>query len=273
MSQLTEDPSSAAARHSWRRRLIHVGSIFLIVLSGYYALTDVYDVLHDMRDEVVKQESSSDARSFTGRLQNLVRKQLAELTAVNPTALGGTFTDSLESYNCSWFVSCTRIVHPFESVHFGQFSMDLPIASDPPPKLMIHFGPIPIPTWHSISGAPRAFIDAARKIATAGMWAIAMFTSCTVIWIALLIGAARSETPLVAYFMLVGAPLGISLMVLCVQHICLAVLNTFGILGCVLAVGITGLLHSAALALAVGFRHIAKTPHELIEETHKLKSV
>lgn len=273
MSQLTEDPSPAAARHSWRKRLVHLGSIFLIVLSGYYALKDVYDVLHEMHNEVVKQETDSDTRSFTGRLQNLVRKQLAELTAVNPTALGGTFTDSLENLTCTWFVSCTRIEHPVETVQFGQFHMDLPVAAPPPPKLIIKIGPIPIPTWHTISGAPRATIDSARAIAKAGVWAIAMFASCTVIWIALLIGAARGETPLAAYFMLIGGPLGISLMVLCVQHICLAVLNTFGLLGCVLAVGITGLLHSAALALAVGFRHIAKTPHELLEETHKLKSV
>ncbi len=273
MNQLTEDPSPAAAKHSWRKRFVHVGSIFLIVLSGYYALKDVYDVLHEMHDEVVKHETDSDARSFTGRLQNLVRTQLAELTSVNPTALGGTFTDSLNDYNCSWFVSCTKIEHPVQSFAFKGFDQPLDLATTPPPKLIIKIGPIPIPTWHTISGTPRALIVSARAIAKAGVWAIAMFASCTVIWIALLIGAARGETPLVAYFMLIGAPLCISLMVLCVQHICLAVLNTFGFLGCVLAVGITGLLHSAALALAVGFRHIAKTPHELMEETHKLKSV
>lgn len=265
-------PRIVQPRSRWRR-LMALGSIFFILLSAYYAVKDVFVVVAEMRAQVREQGTESQPQSFTGRFNALVKRQVGQLGKVDPLALGGTFTNSLNNTDCSWFVDCKPRQRPALHPLARGWAFEMPADVQPPPRLILRVGPIPIPTWHTIGGAPLALLVTCRAIAHAGYWAIAMFLSCAILWLVLFISAAKSDTPLIAWFLLIGAPLGISTGVYAVQHVCMWVLNVFGFFGCLLAVGITGFFHSAALALAVGFRHVAKTPHELVEQVEKLRSI
>jgi hypothetical protein len=95
------------------------------------------------------------------------------------------------------------------------------LEQDMPPAAVIRFGVIPIPTFHTIFGTPRALRVTLSRIGSAGGWAVAMFLICTsfyaVIWKSLSTG--RDGTPLAALILIVGAPVGIPLMVQCVQWV------------------------------------------------------
>lgn len=269
-------PVGPGPRRSLLKRLRHIGTILLILLSGYYAIKDVVEVIHEMRAEAKKeadQEAAKpDKHSFSERLKALVASQVAQLDRVDPMTLRDTFIGSLENNNCSWFVDCKPVERKTVPMVLGTIDFGTTTVTETP-KLMVRVGPIPIPTWHTISGAPLAALQSVRVIAHAGYWAIAMFLSCAIIWFVVLLGMAQKDTALGAYLMFIGSPVGISCMVWCVQKVSEGALHLFGLLGCAVALGLTGLLHSTALALVVGFRHIVSTRKELAEETEKLRAV
>lgn len=132
--------------------------------------------------------------------------------------------------------------------------------------------PFAIPTLRAIRGTPYALFKTAGAIGSAGGWAIVMFLSCTVIWVVLLVRVANGETPMVAYLMVISAPLGISLLVMCVQWICKGALE-LGLAGCLISAGLLALAPSTALAMAVEFHHLLKVPGEAVEGIAKVRSI
>jgi hypothetical protein len=145
-------------------------------------------------------------------------------------------------------------------------------GSDSNGKLFMGPGFFPISTWRAIRGTPYAVIKTAGAIRDSGWWAIWMFSSCSLIWLVMLVGTARGDTPLLAYFMALMAPLGISVMVTCLQWLCKGALH-LGLIGCLVTSGIMALAPSTALALAVGLRHMWKVPSEVAEGIEKIKSI
>ena len=145
-------------------------------------------------------------------------------------------------------------------------------ATSSPGPLFMGNWPFVLPTWRAIRGTPYALIVTAGDIRRDGFWAIGMFLSCTLIWAMLLLRAARSETPIVVYPMIIAAPLFIPLMVVCLQWVCEGALD-LGLAGCLVAAGLLALAPSTALALVVGLRHLYKVPGEAVEGIEKLKSI
>ncbi len=264
-----------AQRRSLLKRLRHIGTILLILLSGYYAIKDVVEVVHEMRAEARKdadgEAAKPDEHSFSERLKALVASQVAQLDRVDPMSLKDTYIGSLEQNNCSWFVDCRPVERRGVDVRIGTLDLGMNTIVERP-TLVVRLGPIPIPTWHTISGAPLATLQSVRMVAHSGYWAIAMFLSCAIIWFVILLSFARQDSAMAAYMMFIGAPIGISCMVWCVQKLSEGALHLFGLLGCAVALSLAGLLHSTALALVVGFRHIVLTRKELAEETEKLRA-
>jgi hypothetical protein len=145
-------------------------------------------------------------------------------------------------------------------------------ANNSQEPLSIGSWPLVLPTWRSIRGTPFALIKTVGAIRFAGYWAIGMFLSCTLIWVMLLLRAARGETPVIVYPMTIGAPVFVPLMVACLQWLCQGALR-FGLGGGLIAAGLFSLAPSTALALAVGLHHLYKVPGEAIEGVEKLKSL
>lgn len=154
-------------------------------------------------------------------------------------------------------------------IHIG--AAEKTLSNPSPLPFMSHFiflGPIPIPKWDTIRGTPYALLQMAVAIRKQGARAVAMYISCTVIFIALWLWAASKakEGGYWIYATAVFAPLTISLMVWCVQLIAEGALKTFG-----WALGMLAIIvaHATAIALLVGVRHIVKTPWELAEQLEK----
>jgi hypothetical protein len=275
MSEQLEQPRPHSRAGSAFKRLRHLGNILMILLCGLVATIEVVKAIHGGPEETTS--------SFSGRMRNVIEGQLVKVDQIDPMQLATSFSYSLLHNNCKWIVSCEKIdddpppkIHVLDPIPTGTnleaAAKYIATPLPPKPELLTQFGGFPIPTWHSINGAPRAAWDSAKIIGGAGPWAITMFLSCTIIWFVLLFKAASGDNAMIVYAMVIGCPLGISLMVWCVQHLCEAALH-LGLLGCAITVGIIGALHSVALVLVVGFRHIMKTPRELAEEVKELKSV
>jgi hypothetical protein len=251
------------------RRILHLGLMILIGLSPLIIIRD----LHSAYVEYKRHERDGSAEKYSASIKSVVNGQLVELGKVNPMVLVGKFSGALADSVCNYPFLCEPIKQQTRPAYIGNIEVDLPVASPPPPKLIHQLVTIPIPSWHAISATPYAAWQMAVAVKNAGGWAIAMFLSCTVIWAALLVRVARGETPIMAYFMVIFAPLCISLMVMCVQWLCETALNTLGVVGCVVVAGIMAIAHSSALALIVGFRHLYKAPLEVVEEVKVLRSI
>jgi hypothetical protein len=275
MSEQLDQPRQPSGAGSGFKRIRHLGNIFMILLCGLVATIEIVEALPG-------SSVDSPNSDFSGRIKRVIEEQLVKVDNVDPMQLASSFEGSLLGHNCKWIVSCEAIekdshakIHTLDppGTNLAESLKSSPKPAPLPPKLLTQFLGFPVPTWHSISGAPRAAYDSAKQIGGAGPWAITMFLSCTIIWFVVLFMAANGDNNgMIVYAMVVGCPLGISLMVWCVQHLCEAALH-LGLLGCAITVGIIGALHSVALVLAVGFRHIMKTPKELAEEVKELRSV
>lgn len=247
---------------------MRLGSIALILISGWYAAVEIWEVFHKPEPEPAAVELPD----FSTKLKDVVNAQVQQLGRVDPVALGTTFENSLETTNCAWFVDCTPIVPHKQAVTIGGVTFD-DMESVERPRLLVRFGPLPIPTWHTISGAPRALLQLARAVAGSGWWATAMFLACAVFWFAVLVSLLNADNLIAGWMMLIGAPIGISWCVWAVQHMCMGLLHAFGVVGGGFAVLLMGLMHSAALTLVIGFRHLYMTRRELAEEVEKLRGV
>jgi hypothetical protein len=103
-------------------------------------------------------------------------------------------------------------------------------------------------------------------IHAAGMWAMVMYLSCTLIWITLWL----RKMPMMLYLLVLGGPLSVPLMVTLLQWVCEGFLK-LGIAGCAVAAGLMALLPSTALALMVGLHHAVKSPREFLEAVEHLR--
>ena len=284
MSEQLKEPHPPGHVRSAFKRLRHLGNIFMILLCGLVATIDVVKALHGNPEEPPVENAAANTDSFSGRMKRVIEGQLVKVNQVDPMELASAFGDSLRSHNCKWIVACETIkrdappkIHALEAgtpttTNLNDAMKSIAQAPPPAPELFTQIGNFPIPTWHTVTGSPRAAYDSAKHISHAGPWAITMFISCTIIWFVLLFKGMSGDNGMIVYAMVVGCPLGISLMVWCVQHLCEAALH-LGLLGCAITIGIMGALHSVALVLVVGFRHIMKTPKELAEEVKELRSV
>lgn len=134
------------------------------------------------------------------------------------------------------------------------------------PAAFTRLGPIWLPTLHAIRGTPHALWQMVIAIHDAGIWAIAMYLSCTLIWITLWL----RKLPMMLYLLVLGGPLSIPLIVTLMQWLCEGLLK-LGLAGCAVAAGLMALLPSTALALLVGLHHAVKSPRELVEAVEHLK--
>jgi hypothetical protein len=257
-------PVQPVRRRSLWRRIRPLATIALAILTPIYTIKEIVHTVH----ELPEQPQSGFAVSFKSGVDN----QLRQLNSVDPIRLGGVFEQSLRNYNCSWFFSCSPIEQQYQTLNIGALAARMPVAAGQL-RLAYRFGPIFIPTWHTVSGTPRAIRDMSVQIAHSGYWAIAMFLACSVFWLVLLVRCVRGDQLLAAWCGLMVAPFAISCCVYLVQHLCLSLLHLFGVVGGFMALLVTAMVHGTAMALIVGFNHLFKSPQEFAEGVHKLKAV
>lgn len=241
-------------------------SIILTVLYVWYFACEVYEHYHPEDSHKVEVRES-----LLDSMQASMMRQQAELKAVDPMALFNVFTTTLEETNCNWIFQCEQKVTELRTFKFLGFTRELPPA-EPEVQLMYHVsGPIYVPTATTIKGGPHALVRMMGAIWDTGSWAVVMFLSCTVIYVALLLAASQGENNgLLVYCMLIGSLIGISLMVAGMQWVGELVLTKAGsVLGMVAAL----LAPSGALALLVGIPHVMKAPGEVKEAVEVIKAV
>jgi hypothetical protein len=139
-----------------------------------------------------------------------------------------------------------------------------------PPQAVIHLGFVPIPTFHTIFGLPRALNFAVGEIKSAGGWAVVMFLACGLLYLLLTFAAARDAAPLFAFVMIMVAPIVITYMVQFVQYVAGGLFyGVSWVLGeCVLL-----LAYAGGLGLLLALPHIYKAPREVIEAVEVIRNV
>ena len=252
----------------WLRR--HVWPLTIALLCFIYAFVELFELWGTFHDSYSLQHQNFDVRTVVGHMNTQFKHQVDNLQGKDTGTLAGEFGYFLETRNCPFIFRCESVDALPRNATLQQRMEN---ATKTPPVLFVPWSPIPIPTWHTIAGTPRALWYTAQQIAAAGYWAIAVFLSCTLLWLAMLIRAARSDTLIVGYLMSVGAPLGIGLMVTLTQWLCQAALKSLDAAGCAVVVVFMAILHGTALALLVGLNHISKAPAEIAEGIEKLKVV
>lgn len=238
----------------WHKFLAPFLVIAAILYVGIYA-SDVYEYFHHGGPD-----------SLLSAIRETTQRQLDDLKKVDAKALTDVFVRTVEHTTCTWLFQCTPpppVVHapptrwnPAEGL---QHYMDH-VPEPEGPRLLYHPGwIIYLPSAQLIKGTPHALKETAGEIADAGGWAIAMFLSCTVLWLAAIwLVAKDGKGALIAYLMFVGSLLAISVMVTVVQAVSEFLLEKVGS-----AVGLLVVVaaQSSALVLLVGLPHIIETPH------------
>jgi hypothetical protein len=245
----------------------HIKAFLFIVLI-------VASVGHGLWEALEKPDGDDEKHGFVHGLHTLVETQLAQLQAVEPMALGGTFVRSLREYECPWVIDCTLINPPAaRPARFSQSftvgdpgnweKLTTPDAARKPPPELFHSWGIPVPTWHTVRGAPFAAMQMARAVWDAGGYARWMFVSCTILWLALLMMVSRADgAAYLMYMLVIGAPIWISLMVGLVQWAAGLALRTVGAgLGWL----VIALVHVSALGLLLEAPNVWRAPREIRE--------
>lgn len=146
------------------------------------------------------------------------------------------------------------------------------LEQDMPPAAVIRFGVIPIPTFHTIFGTARALRVTLSRIGSTGGWAVAMFLICTFFYAVILksLSTGRDGNPLVALIMAVGAPVGIPLMVQCVQWVAGGLFyGVSWVLGEIVLLA----AYAGGIGLIAALPHIYKAPREVIEAAEVIRNV
>ncbi|MEO6807230.1 MAG: hypothetical protein ABI286_11550 [Edaphobacter sp.] len=257
-----------AAGQVWLRRLVAPFSIIATILYvGIYA-GEAYEYFHADKKATSETRESGDFRSA---MQAKVKRQQDELKNVDSSILIRVYTETLENTNCTWLFQCAPVPRP----RFTDWREAAARMSTTPTKadsqLLYHPGWILyIPTARTIKGTPHALREAMKQIWDTGGWAIAMFLSCTVIWAAIVwLTAAKGESALMVYCMVLGALPAISIMVSVVQLASEQLLKA----GSWLAVVPIVAVHSGALTLLVGLPHIFKAPREVGEAAEVFRKI
>jgi hypothetical protein len=249
--------ASWAVSHSWPLTI----ALFCFV----YALADGKEVLGKFHNSYEIEHHLKDPGTIVGRTNLLIDAQVNDLQGVDAGGLTGDFGWFLNNWNCPLIIHCISInaMPPGSTVEDRE--RRLAEKTSPPPS--------PIAIWHTVSATPRALLYTAHQIVKAGYWAIAMFLSCTVLWFLAMLREARGKTPVAALLMFVGSPLGIGLMVVCVQWLCAAALHTLGIIGALIAMGLMAMVEGTAISAMVVGHHLSKAPEEIAEGLEKLKPI
>ena len=264
MNEQRSSPDLSAATKNIRHKR-SIWPITIAILCLIYAVVDLREAGKNFSEEFKKQIDNVDPNTRVGRMNLRVNYEVRRLQGIDTAGLAGSFGMFVDTHDCPFIVRCEVIDTAPKGASLAE---RLKHAADtPPPRSLI--GQI----WHMISAAPRAVIFTAEQVAKAGYWSIAMFLSCTIFWFALLFRMAKRDTPVIGVLMLIGAPLGIGLMVMFAQWLCEAALNSLGIAGCFLAVAFMAVVHGTALAVLVGWNHVSKSPREMAEGLERLRGV
>jgi hypothetical protein len=237
---------------------------FYALLSLWILLSEVYDSRHPEPDSSAEIRKDGLPRAMGAATQ----RQLEQLKRVDAKALTSVFFTTVESTNCTWLFQCTPpppVVHSlspnWDPAKGLQHFMDPKPAE---PRLLYHPGwIIYLPSAQLIKGTPHALKEMAKKIWCVGGWAVAMFLSCTVIWLAAIwLAANDGKGLLIAYLMLLGSVFAISLMVTAVQSVSEYMLMKVGsVMGQLVILA----PYVAAIALVFEFLHVVELWHKLIE--------
>jgi hypothetical protein len=150
--------------------------------------------------------------------------------------------------------------------------MQAAYTSEGPPKAVIRFGPIPVPTFHTLFGTPHALGLAAGKISSSGPWAVTLFFLCTCCYLGIVIGIGSEDrgSALIAYIMVMASPVVVPFMVLFVQWVAGGLFHgvswVFGELVLLAA-------YAGGLSLIVALPHIFKAPREVVEAAEVIRNV
>ena len=226
-------------------------------------MVDVHEATRSVPEDWQKQRKNSDIHTSVGLLNITIKEEIDSLQGVDAAGLSGSFGAFLNTYNCPFIVHCESINVAPEGSSLAERMRHSP---DPAPSRSFAGG-----LWHDISATPRAIIYTVKEVVQAGYWAVTMFLACTILWFAMLFRAARGSTPIVAFIMLLGAPLGIGMMVILIQWLCAGALNALGVAGCVFAILVMAVIHGTAFALLVGAYDVLKGPREIVEGFEKFK--
>ncbi len=252
---------------SWRTTLRRFAAPFSVIATvlyvGIYA-SEAYEYFHPKNN--VTPETREKGDSFPEAMKAATQRQVNELEKVDSRALTDVFVKTVGSTTCTWLFQCVPtppVVEPTLGRWDGELQHRMERVTQPePPTLLYHPGwIIYLPSAQLIKGAPHALVVTAGEIRRAGGWAVAMFLSCTVIWLAAIwLLVKDGEGMPMAYLMFLGSLFAISVMVSAVQEVSEFMLqevgSTMGLLVVVAA-------HSGAIALLVGLKHVLEAPHEV----------
>jgi hypothetical protein len=224
---------------------------------------------NEYRKAVARGEVHASVAAYAASMQAAVDRQLKALSRVDPWTLASNYSDTLGRTQCNWLFYCKAIDYG------GSTNLDRAVnqLTAPVEPIFVPGSGFPIPTAHTVRGTPYALLVTAGAIAHSGGWAIAMFLSRTVIWIALwflVITSKEGSLSYVPYLMVVGAPFWISILVKCVQWVAEAALSRAG---WVVGLAAVVLAHSGALAVLVGIPHAMKSPREIREAAATLHGI
>lgn len=253
----------ARFKASWA--LTHSWPLLIALFCFVYALADGKEVLGKFQNSYEIEHHLKDPGTIVGRMNLLIDAQVSDLQGLDAGGLTGDFGWFLNNWNCPFIVHCVSIdaMPPGSTME----NRERHLAEKTPPQ------PISVAIWHNISATPRALLYTAHQIVKAGYWATALFLACTVLWFFAMLREARGKTPVAALLMVVGSPLGIGLMVVCVQWLCALALHTLGIIGALIAVGLMATVEGTAISALVVGHHLSKAPEEIAEGLEKLKPI
>lgn len=263
-------------RGPFRRFVLAPFSIIATVLYVFFFGGEVLESLHHPHPSKPESESRP---PLIERLHSNVEHQLEEIRRIDAAQLGGTFIGDLDSQDCTWYFQCSsrdldyqQAVAQFRACPMCPKAREKYEAARALPKLIIPFGPIPIPTFHLIFGLPHALAIASQAIGRAGFWAVTMFLTCAVIYVALcrLLLAKDQSNLLVIWMMIVSSPLAIILLVQVIQALAAFVFRSISwALGELVII----FAYSSALSLVVAIPHVWKAPREVIEAAEVIRNV
>ena len=254
----------------WRRIL----APFTIISICLYVLF----FLNEGRHYAYEKFLHKDPPGITESMRDTVASQITQLHNVDPRLLADTLVTQLSTFDCHWYFTC----YPRPAQTVNAFSFSKPCRSCQivfsttaqevvPPELTFKVGGAPIPTWHTVFGAPHALLITAVKIFAAGPWAVIMFLSCTIIYFGLaIITLSRSNEdvpPFIVLIVLTVSPLGITLLA---NGFRWATTEAFQGINWALGLLVSVIAYSTAISLAVAIPHILKAPREIVEAAERI---
>lgn len=297
-ARLDTQPKGSEPQHQhhprgpFRRFVVAPATIIATILYVYFFFGEVRQKLHEL-------EEARPQPPLVLAIQQTVGYQVQQIRNVDALSLGGTYGSDLHNHNCNWHLECTTIEpeKPFVlpkddcwscqtlNKPSGQTVEDrdlqaaisrLTAPKPPPPRDFIFLGPIPVPTFHTIFGTPRALAVTISRIWCAGGWAVGMFLVCTLFYILVWRLLTRKDesdgAALYTLLLLAAAPVSIPLLVQSVQWAATGIFD--GISWVLCGIVLFGLyVGGLGLSLWVAVPHIYKAPHEIAEAAEIIRRV